>query len=378
MQRLSPKRILIAKKAVDSEIAKNVQLAHPEAEITEIQFNTHAFNGKQHSLEPTDIYREKRELLAVLARNATWHPDANGRSTDFLYNVKLGTGCGYFCEYCYVNRNNPNSFPKVYSDVPHAMIQMTEHVMNNIPQYETYFRSRCKKPFEKDRDPEHPNAITFDIGCDSDCLLDNTATRHNNYPGHVIELMNKVATISVQDNLRPMTSFATKGDNVDPFILDCNYPERHRIRLSLMPETHRRILEMNTATIEQRLEAINKLVNAGFEVHINLSPIVVTKRFYREYINLLKFIDHSLTQKAKTQLAYEIIFLTHSELLFDRTAERRPQAHLMMVDGPLPLVPKPNKPKVLSYQRSTKTKLKKWLAKAISKITPYARIRYAF
>ena len=79
-----------------------------------------------------------------------------------------------------------------------------------------------------------------------------------------------------------------------------------------MLEWQRQILELNTAKIIDRIEAINKLVNAGFEVHINLSPIVITKSFVKDYGDLLSLLNEKLNEKAKAQLAYEIIFLTLS------------------------------------------------------------------
>lgn len=65
-----------------------------------------------------------------------------------------------------------------------------------------------------------------------------------------------------------------------------------------------------------------------------------------------------MSDNAKKQMAYEIIFLTHSESLFSKTPEYAPKAHDMMVNGPLKLVPKWNKPNVLSYDKASKEQLK--------------------
>jgi DNA repair photolyase len=175
-----------------------------------------------------------------------------------------------------------------------------------------------------------------------------------------------------------MISFATKSSDIDPFIKYVIDPKMCRIRLSIMPEHHRKIIELNTAKILDRLHAINKLVDAGFEVHINLSPIIVTEDIAQEYADLLSLIDSTLTQKAKDQLAYEIIFLTHSPALFDKVTQYAPKAHEMMVNGPVPLVPKWNKPNVFSYSKADKSKLKEVVKSLVQKFTPYARIRYMF
>jgi DNA repair photolyase len=383
-----PKQIILQKKAAGSVMAQHVRAAHPDAKVAEIPFATHSWNGKQHSLDPNDHFQEKRHKVAVLSRRATWKPDPNGRSTDFLPNIKLGTGCGFFCQYCYVERGKPNSYPKVYDDAL-SMVKMVKMTLDNLDFWRVKMQKVCRrKPgleFERDRDPQHPPYITFDLGCDTDCTIDNQITRHDAttlpdgtvldaYPGHVIDIMNQIT----ENVPGAMTSFATKGIELDPFIEDCKHPERNRIRLSLMPEWQRRILEMNTATTQQRLEAVNRLVAAGFEVHINLSPIVITESFSKDYRALLKQIDDVLTPEAKAQLAYEVIFLTHSNVMYEPVAARRPKAHLMMAEGPLLLKAKPHKPTVTTYTRSDKTPIKKWLRKRVEQYTPYARIRYMF
>lgn len=113
-------------------------------------------------------------------------------------------------------------------------------------------------------------------------------------------------------------------------------------------------------------------------MHINLSPIVITDKFEKEYEELLHLVNDTLSVRAKSQMAYEIIFLTHSEKMFEPISQCVPKAHNMMVNGPLKLVPKWNKPNVLSYSRSDKSILKKKMNDLISKITPYSRIRYMF
>lgn len=370
--RINPETIYIHKDSRDTIIGKHVLQAFPNAKVETIKFNTWAENGNTHSLAPEDFFREKAKKLAVLHRQAQWQPDPNGRSTDFLPNQMMTRSCGFFCSYCYVNRHFPNGYPKLYDDALNV-VQMVGSVMSDLPRWRRKFLSVCGKPFEKERDPKHSPYVTFDLGCDSDCVLDNQMTRHDGYSGHIVEVMNGIAAID-----GAMSSFATKGDDFEAFISGCKQPGRNRIRLSLMPEHHRRILELNTATIESRLTSVNRLVAAGFEVHINLSPIVVTPKFETEYLDLLHLIADSLTQEAKAQLAYEIIFLTHSASLFESTQINNPKAHAMMVEGPLPLEPKLNKPNVLSYGKSDKTVLKKWLMENIEAVTPYARVRYCF
>lgn len=369
---IRPRRLLVHAKALDSALAAHARAAHPQTEVVPIPANTHAWNGRAHSLDPLDHAREKRHTLAVLHRTATWRPDPNGRSTDFLPSVKLGTGCAFLCQYCYVERRTPNAFIKVFDDAL-RMVDLVAETLDDLPRWRERLRQVTRRDLERHRDPRHGPYVTFDLGCDTDCTLDNQATRHAGYPGHVVDMMNRIAEVP-----GAMTSFATKGVELEPFLADCRRPERHRIRLSLLPEAHRRVLELNTAPIDARLAAVNRLVAAGFEAHLNLSPIVVTDRFEAEYEALLRQVDDALTAEAKAQLAYEVIFLTHDEALFEPVAARRPEAHAMMAAGPLPLAAKAHKPNVLTYALKDKAPLKRLLREAMARITPYARIRYMF
>lgn len=270
-------------------------------------------------------------------------------------------------------RNYPNNFLKIYNDL-FKVVDLAQQIDSNQELMEARFLNETKKRFERSRDPKHNGYITIDLGCDSDVVTSNSVTVTPDYHGHIVDSMNRIAE-STGDI---MTSFATKSAEIDPFILGCRNPSRHRIRLSISPEHHRQTLEQNTSKIADRLAAVNRLVDAGFEVHINLSPIVVTENFLQEYRDLLTLIDSTLTDKAKNQMAYEIIFLTHSEKLFEPMSCSVPKAHQMMVNGPLPLVPKWNKPNVLSYSRQNKTTLKQVMNNLIAEITPYSRVRYMF
>lgn len=371
--KINPQVIFVNKKAFGEVITKHVFAAHPHADVVGIGFNTHSWNGKVTSLEPRDRYREKKNKLAVLKRDAKWSVDPNGRSSDFILGQMTVQGCGFFCTYCYTDRHYPNNYPKIYTDAMESVSHI-RHVMEELPKYEALFRSMCnKKGFERERDSRHNPFVTFDLGCDSDSVLDNTITRHFGYCGHVIDIMNQCAQIQ-----GAMTTFATKSAEIDDFISDCVNPSKHRIRLSLMPEWQRAILELNTSPIKERLYAINKLVDVGFEVHINLSPIVVTPTFQTDYEQLLKDVDSTLSDKAKKQLAYEIIFLTHASSMFGLIEPVLPKAHNMMVNGPYGLIPKWNKPNVLSYDMDVKRKLKQTIQDMIGRITPYGRVRYCF
>jgi spore photoproduct lyase len=78
-----------------------------------------------------------------------------------------------------------------------------------------------------------------------------------------------------------------------------------------MPQVYADQLEPNTSSIEERIKAIDQFIDAGYDVHINFSPVIVTKDWLLEYGDL--FIQVNSFVKNKEKVKAEVIFLTHNE-----------------------------------------------------------------
>jgi DNA repair photolyase len=85
--------------------------------------------------------------------------------------------------------------------------------------------------------------------------------------------------------------------------------------MSLTTDIVNKSLENNTASIRQRVLFLNKLYEAGYEVHINFSPVVFYKDWIKDYKALFSFINNNISKEIKEQLKCEVIFLTHNEKL---------------------------------------------------------------
>ena len=108
-----------------------------------------------------------------------------------------------------------------------------------------------------------------------------------------------------------MASFATKYVNED--LLKFNPQGKVRIRFSLMPEELRLKLEPNTSYIYHRLSAVRKFQDAGYDVHLNFSPVVVFSGWLEYYRMLFVEIDAFATLcDWKNTVKAEVIFLTHN------------------------------------------------------------------
>lgn len=372
----SPKinKIFVNTNSVNSKIFEYTRLANPNASISEIKTNTRVLDPSYNliSLSWKERARQKNHTISILNRNSSWNIDYNGRSTDFLPSNMIQSGCEYMCAYCWLNRHGP-TYIKLYDDC-YKFIDFCVDVETNIDKYREKFKEITKKDLEKYRDNRHNDFITIDIGCDDQITLSNRVTKSENYNGHIVDIVNSVN----EQTKTIMLSFASKDADFTDYAPFIKNPERNRIRISLMPEDHRKILELNTSKIEDRLKSINYLVDMGFEVHVNLSPIVITDDFIEQYSDLLSKLNDSLSDKAKKQMAYEIIFVTHDNVVNENMSKYMPKAYEMITDGPCSLEKKWNKKNVFSYSRRDKTNLKEEVLKMIREFTPYARIRYMF
>ena len=176
----------------------------------------------------------------------------SGRSTDFI-SPSFGHGCLYNCSYCYMKRHKPEGLDVAKN---HGDILTT---INNHAWF-----TDVEKPNQT-----HDEYITYDISCNEDFAL------HAKY--HKWE---RIFDFFVM-HPKAMGSFATKYVNYD--LLKFNPQKKIRIRFSLMPEDYRVILEPNTSSIFDRLNSVYKFIEAGYDVHLNFSPVIVAPNWLDKY-----------------------------------------------------------------------------------------------
>ena len=203
----------------------------------------------------------------------------SGRSTDYI-SPSFGHGCLYNCAYCYMKRHKPTGLD---------IATNTEDILTAIDHH-CWFAD-AEKPNQT-----HAEFITYDISCNEDFALH---AKHHDW--------RKIFDF-FKSHPKAMGSFATKYVNED--LLDYNPEGKIRIRFSLMPDKYSQILEPNTTPIDLRIKAIDRFIKAGYDVHINFSPVIVTEGWLVEYPELFRQVNGSVENKDKVKA--EVIFLTHN------------------------------------------------------------------
>lgn len=203
----------------------------------------------------------------------------SGRSTDFI-SPSFGYGCLYNCTYCYMKRHLPEglTIAKNKSDI---LTAINNHAMFTV----------IDKPNQT-----HSEYITYDISCNEDFSL------HSKYHDW------KAIFQFFKDHPIAMASFATKY--VNPNLIDFDPQNKVRIRFSLMPQNISDLLEPNTSKIIDRIKAINAFIDAGYDVHINFSPVIVYNNWLNDYKDLFNMVNDYVEYKDVVKA--EVIFLTHN------------------------------------------------------------------
>jgi len=204
----------------------------------------------------------------------------SGRSTDFI-SPSFGYGCLYNCSYCYMKRHKPQG------------LDIAKNTMNIL----TEINNHCMFAEVDKPNQTHNNYTTYDISCNEDFAL------HAKY--HEWETIFDF----FKNHPVAMGSFATKYVNVD--LINYNPEDKIRIRFSLMPQNISDELEPNTSKIIDRIKAIDAFIDAGYEVHINFSPVVVYDNWLKDYEYLFQMVDNYVDYQ--NEVKCEVIFLTHNE-----------------------------------------------------------------
>ena len=272
---------------------------------------------------------------------------ASGRSSDFVA-PSFGYGCLFDCTYCYMKRHKPTGLD--YStNIGSILTTISNHA----------WFTEVEKPNQT-----HPEYITYDISCNEDFAL------HAKYYD-----WKRIFQFFVNHPIA-MGTLATKYVNKN--LLKFNPKGKIRIRFSLMPESLRQILEPNTSPIENRIEAIPWFIDAGYDVHVNFSPVIVTENWLDEYKYLFERLNQ-LPDKYKDVVKAEVIFLTHNEKKHNYNLQwKKPGEDLLW----LPQIQETKESefggKNLRYKRNMKKDFIHQFTQLHSEIIPWNTIRYIF
>jgi spore photoproduct lyase family protein len=337
--------------ARDSARGQQVISRFPDAEIIEVpsHWQIPELHGNEGNVDRW--VRVKTETL-VLGVKKSLSARPNGRSSDFIA-PSTANGCAMSCAYCYVPRRKGYANPIT--------------VFTNIDKITRYLRGHVgRQGLKPEPDQVDPHAWVYDIGENSDCSVDALVS------DNVADL---IATF--RDLPTAKASFATKFVNRQ--LLDHDPQGRTRIRFSLMPERDAKLLDIRTSSIPERIAAIDDFVEAGYEVHLNFSPVVLRDGWERDWAELLQRLDDELGDAFKQQAACEIIMLTHNRDLHEVNLGWHPKAEDVLWRPEMQQAKRSQTGMWnVRYRNNHKREGLATLQDLIAAHAPWIRVRYAF
>ncbi|WP_371604597.1 spore photoproduct lyase family protein [Streptomyces sp. NBC_01220] len=337
--------------ALDSPRGRQIMSRVPGARVTEVasHWRIPSLHGNDGNI--SRWVRIKSETL-VLGVKRTLETRPNGRSADWIA-PGASNGCAMACAYCYVPRRKGYANPiTLFTNIEAIVAHIRRHVRAQGPK---------KEPNQCD-----PEAWVYDIGENGDCSIDALVSDNT---ADLIAAFRGLPTAKA--------SFATKFVNPDLLALD---PQgRTRVRFSLMPPEDARLLDIRTSPVAERIAAAADFLDAGYEVHFNLSPVVLRPGWQQDWSTLLTHLDDALPARVKRQAAAEIIMLTHNESLHKVNLGWHPRAEEVLWQ-PAAQETKRSQNGAINVRYSLEIKRQSLtrIQQLLSTHAPWLRVRYAF
>lgn len=269
-----PKAVYYEKESENYELGKELLQRYKDKGIQCIEIENHNNIEVMRKKQNSEFPQMKQNLIIGIRKTHKFVP--NHKTSDFLVPY-TSSGCIAMCLYCYLVCNyNKCAYLRLFVN--------REQMLNKI----------TKVANESDKN------LTFEIGSNSDLILENTITN------------NLVWTIeNFKDNPKGLLTFPTKFDMVDP-ILPLDHNGKVIVRMSVNPREIIKTIEIGTSPLENRVKAINKLKDAEYKLGILIAPVILVEDWKKQYTELIQYLAENLSERVKKDVFFEIIFMTYS------------------------------------------------------------------
>lgn len=269
---MKPKRIYYEEQSFNYELGQTLRKQFSDVPWIKIESHNRI---EELQKRPNEDFVEMKKYLIIGIRK-THKYVKNEKSSDFLVPY-TSSGCSAMCLYCYLVCNyNKCSYLRIFVNVDQMLSLLIE---------------RSKKT---------ENPCTFEIGSNSDLVLENQLT------GNLIKTIEEFGK-----NGRGYLTFPTKFSMIDSLI-PLNHQKKTIVRMSLNPQEIITTVEFGTSNLKKRIEAIQKLFDAGYPVGILIAPVIFVPNWKLLYLELLDQLKEQFSQSLQENLKIEIIFMTYS------------------------------------------------------------------
>lgn len=222
----------------------------------------------------SDFGRMKRNLIIGIRKTHKYVE--NHKVSDYLVPY-TSSGCTAMCLYCYLVCNyNKCAYLRLFVNREQMLDRLIKKSLKSI------------------------QPLTFEIGSNSDLVLENTITQNLLYtiPRFVEEGRGKL-------------TFPTKFHMVEP-LLDLKHEGKMIFRMSVNPQSIISKIELGTSSLRQRIRAVNEMCEAGYPCGLLIAPVILTDDWKKLYTELLEELESGLSARMKKEMFLEIILMTYS------------------------------------------------------------------
>ena len=258
--------------ALNYELGTMLQVRY--ADLPWVKIENHNHIPELAAAGNRDFPKLKEHLIIGVRKTHKFVP--NQKVSDWLVPY-TSSGCRAMCLYCYLVCNyNKCAYLRLF--------------VNREQMLDELLKKADAAPFPQ----------TFEIGSNSDLVLENTITENLRY---TIERFGREG--------RGHLTFPTKFDAVAP-LLRLDHRGKTIFRMSVNPQDIIRRIELGTAPLHARIQALNNVAEAGYPVGLLIAPVILLPDWKRLYSELIEQLADELSEKVKKTGFIEIILMTYS------------------------------------------------------------------
>lgn len=258
--------------ALNYELGKMLQAKYADLPWVEIENHNHI--PELTAADNRDFPKLKSHLIIGVRKTHKYVP--NHKVSDWLVPY-TSSGCRAMCLYCYLVCNyNKCAYLRLF--------------VNREQMLDGLLKKAAAAPLPQ----------TFEIGSNSDLVLENTITDN---------LRDTIERFGCEG--RGHLTFPTKFDMVHP-LLNLDHRGKTIIRMSVNPQDIIHRIELGTSPLHARIQALNHVASAGYPVGLLIAPVILLPDWKRLYGELIEQLADELSEKVRQTGFIEIILMTYS------------------------------------------------------------------
>ena len=257
--------VYIEKQALNYSQSKKILLTFKHATIIEIDHYKNVFDKKTAGLN-----EQKSIIIAKLTSSAITEAPAGYGHTKQAYFFKTSLNCVYDCDYCFLKgafKTEHMVFFVNYDDIKAQITEKIQELQNKNIQEDIWFYSSDYS------DIQWMNALSW-------------------FNAEFIEFFEEFEWVKME--------IRTKSGNIKSLLDLWFIPKNTEVAFSLNPQILIDHYESWTATLSERISAINTLQNAWFKAWIRLLPLLPVQN----YKDIYKAFFVELSEQIKMDSIY--------------------------------------------------------------------------